>query len=426
MNWNWRKNTTALMMLFILIVVNACNFPGVEQLFADPQIKYIDITEVSVTPESGSGDFTLTFSYMRKRTGSVSISCNYVAPDGNTYGILAVEDSDETIFAGTTKTQNFSVVKTGDAATEGLYTATCQDEYGLSKRSDFFTVGDDSSGDVAILDVKVMEGAKYHYALEMTYMIRISEDVSFTCNYVAPGGGTFPIGNYTDDKLMTEPLSTSMFFSIEPREGQVEPGIYVATCQDDELRSKKSTNFVVVSEPTPTATITPEPQPLAGQIIFDYGHMVSGSGTDYGNIDILQKACVPGVTVSTNGEIDGTCAYTGTVMGLLSEMTVTASVTGTSVQGGTMNCVYTVIGEGSNGWDLKPGQTAADTEVWNNIAVWQATFTATGAYSTTTTATGTANINFSCDSGAGNLYWCSSKTKSNFTGTVPWTFTVTP
>jgi hypothetical protein len=428
MKKNWRKITAALAMVVILIAVNACNFPGIDSLFLNPKVKIVTITEVSVTPESGSGDFTLSFTYTRERTGAVTISCSYVSPDKNTYGIISVEDANSMVAGSVTKTKNFAVVKTEDTAVPGVYTATCEDEYGLSMGTDIFTVGDDANADVSILDVKVAEGAKYHYALEMMYVIRIPNDVPFTCNYVAPSGGTFLIGNYTDTQHLDEPTTTSMYFSLTPREGTVEPGLYVATCKDDDLRTSKSTNFVVTEESTPTPTLTPTPRPstLMGRITFTFGQMISDSTNGFGDITIIQGACVPDVVISSTGEITGICGYSGTVMGLLSEMDVDANVTGPVVQSGAMEFTYTVIAQGSNGWDLQPGETAADAQVWNNIAVWQVTFTGTGVFTNQTSASGNANISYSCDSGASNLYWCSSLNKMTYTGTVPWTFSAVP
>ncbi|MBA4386238.1 MAG: hypothetical protein C0410_16010, partial [Anaerolinea sp.] len=123
--------------------------------------------------------------------GEISISCYYLTPDKNSYSIMTVDDDGSTISTAVTKTKTFPVVKSDGKAASGVYTAICEDEYGVSKQTTQFTVEDDPYAEVSILEVNVMEGEQYHYALSFKYVIRIPDSVSFTCNYVAPGGGTY-------------------------------------------------------------------------------------------------------------------------------------------------------------------------------------------------------------------------------------------
>jgi hypothetical protein len=265
------------------------------------------------------------------------------------------------------------------------------------------------------------------------------------CYYVTPTGVTQQIGTINldlyngADKIINE--IQTLTFTV------TQPGIYLAGCAPEKRGGPVTTTFTVLENATPTPklpvqitatptrttkpTLKPSPRPkatrtatpqaknLQGKIVFDYHSYQSSRPSGAGELDRITKWCIPEVIIAPDGIISGTCEFSGTAD--LVKSTVIASVTGSAVQGGSFNFTYTVTEKGSNGWDLKPGENPS-VPVWSNEAKWEISYIGSGNFTSATQASGTANFDFTCDSGADNLLWCWKQPKESFSGTIKWSF----
>ncbi|MHC1781800.1 MAG: hypothetical protein AB9891_03370 [Anaerolineaceae bacterium] len=409
----WVKKYSPFLLSAILLITMACD-ATVEQFAGLPKKKIVTINEVTVTPALGPGGYVLELKYHHETNYPVTISCSYVGPDKNTMGIMTVDDDGKTGFMDITQKKVFDVHSTGEKPEPGVYTATCADEFGQSSKSTTFTVGEDDSADVSILKVQVAEGQKYNYALEFMYVIRIPDDVAFTCNYLSPTGATIFIDDYTDTHHLEDPLTRSMFFSVKQADGKVIPGSYTATCQDDQGRSKKSTSFVVSEEPTPTVEPSPEVTftppfklPPSGKILFDFSQAASDRAGAGGELKRVTELCVPDIQISLDGEIFGKCEKTH-IQALLVDESITATVEGAVDSKGNLSFTYKV------------------TETGHPNGSWNITYNEKGAVMADNAAAGSADFGFDCKSGQENLIWCWKWTSETFSGTIPWQFEPSP
>ena len=259
------------------------------------------------------------------------------------------------------------------------------------------------------------------------------------CYYVSPDLVTVDIG--TIDMFMhigareIVTASKTLPFTIAQKNGVTPRGSYLAGCKTETDDSTVNTNFTVIGDATPTPMLIPEPSPaststlqpsaktLTGRIIFDYNGYQSSRPSGGGELDRITKWCIPEVTITPDGVVSGICDFFGTAD--VHEATVTAHVTGIAVQGGSFNFTYVVTEKGSNGWNLQPGENPS-VPVWSNEAKWEISYTGSGNFISTTQASGTAAFDYSCDSGADNLFWCNSQPRESFSGTTSWSFVISP
>lgn len=257
------------------------------------------------------------------------------------------------------------------------------------------------------------------------------------CNYVAPNGTIVPIGKvdmFDHIGARTVVAATKTLpFTVAQTNGVTQPGTYLAGCTTERNSTPVTTTFVVIGDatpmpelpsnsvPTPTATL--QAATLKGRIVFDYNTYQSTRPSGGGELDRVTKWCIPDVTITPDGFVSGTCEFSGTAF--LAQSTVTAHITGIAVQGGSFSFSYVVTEQGSNGWNLKPGENPS-VPVWSNEAKWEISYTGSGNFTSATQASGTATFDFSCDSGADNLIWCNSQTHEAFSGTVLWSFVPAP
>ena len=415
-----RGSRSILLLAALLLGLLACNLPI--DMGGSVKEQIVTITEIKIDPPSSAGDFTLTMSYFRLSDKPVVISCYYITPDKNTYAILVIEDDGSTPAGSITKTQAFSVVKSGGQAAEGLYTATCTDENGTSQQSTTFSVGADAAADVAILEMSVHGGQNDSFQVGMVYVINIADMVSFTCFYTSPDGATMAIGNFTDDHhLPGSPVVKTLVFSISPADRKTNPGtqVYTATCQEDELRTSKTTSFTVTEE---TATATTEPVKQE-KTIFAKFHIDSAKAVTTppglgGLVDEVIRDCTPTVKIFPDGTMDGLCEYSGAT-NIYSKVDIWAKVTGTVKDAGKFDFLYEVQMYSPNGWKLTD---VSDVTIWAEEWRYTVTIRGSGTLATDNSSSGTANFDYSCDSGASNLLFCwKSQTKTSFSGTIPWT-----
>ncbi len=414
-----RGSRPILLLAALLLGSLACNLPI--DLGDTLKEQIVNITEMKIEPPSSAGDFTLTMSYTRLSDKPVVISCYYNTPDKNTYAILVVEDDGTTPSGSINKTQAFSVVKSGGQATEGLYTATCTDENGTSQQSSTFSVGADAAADVAILDMTVHGGQNDSFQVGLVYVINIADSVSFTCFYTSPDGATMAIGNFTDDHhLPGSPVVKTFVFAISPADRKANPGtqVYNATCQEDELRTSKTTSFIVTGE-TATATLAPvkEEKKIFARFHFDGANAVTTPAGLGGLVDEVIRDCIPIVKIFPDGTMDGLCEYSGATS-IYTKANIWAKVTGTIKDAGKFDFLYEVQMYYPNGWKLTD---VSDVTIWAEEWKYIVTIRGSGTLAADNSSSGTANFDYSCDSGASNLLFCwKSQTKTAFSGTIPW------
>lgn len=419
-----RRFFQLLIIAALLTPLLACNLPIDLPGFTREQIVRID--EINITPPSSSGDFTLSVSYTRLSQKPVTISCYYVTPDKNTYAILVIEDKGKTSVLPVTKTQAFSVVKSGEQAAEGLYTATCTDEYGGSSDSTTFSVAAaDTSAAVSILDMTVHGGQNGGFQLGLVYVINVinaDDPFSFSCFYTSPDGANMSIGNFTDDHhLQGNPVVKTLPFSISDADRKANRGtnVYTATCQEDELRTSKTTSFTVTGE---TATATTEPvkqeKTIFAKFHIDSANAVTTPSGLGGLVDEVIRDCTPTVKIFPDGTMDGLCEYSGAT-NIYTKVNIWAKVTGRVKDAGKFDFLYEVQMYSPNGWKLTD---VSDVTIWAEEWRYTVTIRGSGTLAADNSSSGTANFDYSCDSGASNLLFCwKSQTKTSFSGTIPWT-----
>lgn len=98
----------SIFLAFVLVITLSCNISP-EEFFLNIEKTVVEITEVAVTPPSGSGDFTLKLSYRHITFDPVTISCYYSGPDKNPMSILVVDDIGKSGFTDITRNKEFSV-----------------------------------------------------------------------------------------------------------------------------------------------------------------------------------------------------------------------------------------------------------------------------------------------------------------------------
>lgn len=415
-----RGSRPILLLAALLLGLLACTLPI--DLGETLKEQIVSITEMKIEPPSSAGDFTLTMSYTRLSDKPVVISCYYNTPDKNTYAILVVEDDGTTPSGSITKTQAFSVVKSGGQAAEGLYTATCTDENGTSQQSTTFSVGADAAADVAILDMSVHGGQNDSFQVGLVYVINIADTVSFTCFYTSPDGATMAIGNFTDNHhLPGSPVVKTLVFSISPADRKANPGtqVYTATCQEDELRTSKTTSFTVTGE---TATVTTEPakdqKTIFTRFHFDSATAVTNPPGLGGLVDEVIRDCIPTVKIFPDGTMDGLCEYSGATS-IFTKANIWAKVTGTVKDAGKIDFLYEVQMYYPNGWKLTD---VSDVTIWAEEWKYIVTIRGSGTLAADNSSSGTAIFDYSCDSGASNLLFCwKSQSKTAFSGNLSWT-----
>ncbi len=123
--------------------------------------------------------------------------------------------------------------------------------------------------------------------------------------------------------------------------------------------------------------------------------------------------------IGTNGTLTGSCEYTGTSTHLTQD-SIIVTVTGNAVPGGSFNFTYNVSESGPNGW--KNGDNPSDVIITSTAAQWYVFYTGSGNFTSPTQASGVANFDYTCDSGASNLFWCSGQQFETFKGTINWSF----
>jgi hypothetical protein len=421
-----KKSHAFFFILTILIGLSSCNLPDAGTGLG------ATINDVTVTP-STSGSYNLSLRYHRNFDVPVTISCYYVSPEGMTMGITSITDDGKSS-PDQQRSIDFPVIKKEGQPVPGHYVVTCEDENQTSSKSDSFDIADENAptADINIVDVRITPPSGTDlFGIEVYVMIYIPDEVWFTCNYVTPDGATMGIFNFSKTATIGQsgPYSATKIFPVKPVEGAAKPGTYTATCQDDEGISTKSTTFTVVGSPTPTLTLNqPNPTTYRGRITFDYANAQSTLGAGYGGLlEEITKDCLPDVNIDPVGVISGTCELSGETPQLL-DGSFTAKINGQTgaAQGSIFNFTYNVISKGSNGWELKPGETPG-ARVWSTEAIWQINYTSvSGNFTSANEASGIANFVYSCDSGAENLIWCFHSTSQSFSGTIPWQFIPSP
>lgn len=383
----------------ILLLLCGCNLPLDFTLagYGGELKRVVTIDQVSVAPQAGTGTFTLTLSYSRgaEHEGSVTISCYYLTPDRNTYGILALDDDGKR--ANVTQTREFTVIQADGKPATGVYTATCSDENGMSEKSATFVVEEDPSSEVSILSLGVKGGNNGQYRLELLYLLKITNEVGFTCNYTSPDGATMLIGNFTDSDILQQPKTKTLYFSVSPADLKNNLGlqVYTATCQDDEGRSTKSAAFSV--EGNPVATESPMPSataatgPVYGKFVFDtVGVKTTPPGLGALVNDVIRN-CIPDVTIDPAGSISGVCNYSGAT-DLYTFVNITVEVSGTAVREGAIEFNYRVKEFAPNGWKLG---TVSDVRIWAEEWYFEVDITGTGVLSASGEGSGLGDLSHS-------------------------------
>jgi hypothetical protein len=505
------------------LILCACNIP-----LENNPVQGAAITDMDISPRTGSSSFSLTLSYLRTSDVPAIITCNYLSPDGMTIGLaeIQVKDKPSNVMVSIT---DFSVTRAGKTIA-GLYKATCTDDSGRSSESMDFYVDDKPDLKVQVTRLIVNQGpAEGMHKLDVTYVIKIPDDVSFTCSYVNPRGDTMAIDTFTEKGsthdiplIMTKTLE----FSVTQQDGRIVSGTYTATCQDYELRSSESTTFTVSgNEPSSQVTkvvVTPpsgeyafvmdveyttilqkdQPAdkitciyrspsgksaevgsiipnviadklgqpvklsesliftvkgqdgkvetgvyeaacysernnfplttnftvveaktaifPLTGQIRFDISGVQTNPPGLGGLIDEVIRDCIPDVTFTSDGKIEGLCEYSGPTI-IYTHATIKITVDGTIDQEGNFEFTYTAYVSDPNNWTLP--DTSPDVDVWAEIWYYEVDISGNGALTAMGGASGVADFEYSCDTGADNLLACRESSPTYFfEGTIPWVF----
>jgi hypothetical protein len=404
--------------LVSLLSLCACNLP---QAGAEPN-PAVTVTDVTISPQSGSGTFTLSMKYHRFLPQPVTISCYYqMVPGGVIMGIKTYDD-DGTSAPDQERTAQFTV----NPPEAGSYMATCEDETGASSMSDPFIIDANPTAPVSIQEVKVKNLAQRGwYNLEVSYIIRVAEDVSFTCAFDAPEDViTRVIMKFTEPGRIQDPpslLSHASIFSVAGPDGSIKGGVYTATCSDDDAISSKSTTFNVEGDPIPTTTTAQTQTTIQteGKITYEESSEQQTPHKDqYGFYPSqFHKACSPTLTIDPGGNISAVCSYqepmTGSSPGYgtwFGGATISGTITGKAVPGGTFNFVET----------LTETNKPDDPTYWSTRTT---VIAGTGSFVSDIQAKGTATYTAECRGGVDVASYCGiSSTYDSFTGTINWEF----
>ncbi|MBA4386239.1 MAG: hypothetical protein C0410_16015 [Anaerolinea sp.] len=213
-----------------------------------------------------------------------------------------------------------------------------------------------------------------------------------------------------------------MYFSVIPRDGKVEPGTYTATCQDDELKSQKSTTFVVLEEPTPTTTAMSTAQPLIREGIISYdesNEQMTPHLDQWGFFPSqFHKWCNPTLTISSDGTISGSC-YNPEDAG---DLGLYGTWSGGAYIEGKINGNIEADGRITFQEELTEQHKPGDISWWEKRVT---IIKGTGTFVSATQATGTATFTAECTAATEVASHCGLESKYDyFTGTIPWEFIV--
>lgn len=230
------------------------------------------------------------------------------------------------------------------------------------------------------------------------------------------------------DQMLLDPLNNPLQVAIVIEDYRICLIDQVMKGADQEQAISRCSFILagIVSAPEspaePPATDTPEAKPpnapLTGRILFDFDQTQSSRSVG-GELKEVTLLCIPDVIVSPDGVISGECEYSGSTP-VRTYSTIKATVSGTSVQGGSFSFTYAVTEKWPNGWGDTPGTPSAN--VWSTESYKDILYTGSGSLTSATEASGTADWEYSCDSGADNLYWCGSLTNEYLKGTITWWF----
>jgi hypothetical protein len=260
---------------------------------------------------------------------------------------------------------------------------------------------------------------KYQYTWYREY-----PNVEIYCMYTTPSGRTIPIGSITPEGLDRDreffSKSQTLAFTVKPKDGKIELGVYLAGCATEHDVNMVTTTFIVVEsvypDPTPTPPLESATVPimtqqtpillLKGKIVFDYAKVESSRPGAGGELSRVTDLCVPEITFGT-GNIGGQCEKLH-ITAFMTDESITAQVTGLVDSSGNVTFYYDV------------------SDIGNPNGAWRISYEGQGKFTSATQAAGTATFSYSCNSGSENLIWCWQWTSESFSGTILWSFVQSP
>lgn len=268
------------------------------------------------------------------------------------------------------------------------------------------------------------------FTLEVKYQYtwyRDHPNVEILCMYTAPSGSTMTIGfilpeGLDRDREFFSRVQTLPFTIKANKDGEIEPGVYVAGCSTELDPRVVTATFMVVENTHPTETPTPnlplEPAAtptatqllpvslVTGKIVFDYAQTESSRPGASGELSKITELCIPEITVEA-GNLNGQCEKLH-ITAFLEDESLTVQVLGQVDPSGNVTFSYDV------------------SDIGNPNGAWRISYEGQGQFTSATQATGMANFSYSCNSGAENLIWCWKWTSESFSGTLPWSFVASP
>jgi hypothetical protein len=287
--------------------------------------------------------------------------------------------------------------------------------------------------DITSLTVTPVSGEK-DFSLEVKYNYtwdRERPNAEIYCMYTTPSGRTIPVGTLVPTVLDRDREAFSktakLAFTIKPKDGKIEPGVYLAGCASGHDSSLKTATFTVTESATPTltppeepaaipiqtpsmeaaspvtTTFTPTPVPVSRWIIFDFAKVKSSRPGAGGELSRVTNLCVPEVSLDPLGNLSGQCEKLH-IAALLTDESITVQFAGRVDATGNFSFLYDI------------------SEIGTPNGAWRISYLGRGKFTSGGQASGIAAFSFSCNSGADNLIWCGKQTSESFSGTIPWSF----